>query len=113
MFDQAWCENFNGAVTVCSPEGIIIYMNRKACQLWTKDGGQELLGKNLLACHPLPAREMLEEMLQKQSSNCYTVEKNGVKKLIYQTPVYGENQQYAGFMEISFELPDNMAHFIR
>ena len=113
MFDKAWCDNFAGGVTVCNPEGIIIYMNSKACQIWSKDGGQKLLGKNLLDCHPQPSRDMLEQMLQKQTSNCYSIEKNGVKKLIYQSPVYDENKNYAGFVELTLELPNDMKHFIR
>ena len=113
MFDKAWCDNFVGGVTVCNPEGIIIYMNSKACLIWDKDGGQDLLGKNLLDCHQQSSRAMLEEMLKKQTSNCYSIEKNGIKKLIYQTPIYDENKTFAGLLELILELPVDMKHFIR
>lgn len=113
MFDKAWCENFSGAVTVCDPAGMIIYMNSKACENWAKDGGQALLGKNLLDCHPQPSKDLLREMLLNQSSNCYSIEKDGHKKLIYQTPVFDENKQYSGFMELILELPEQMRHFVR
>jgi len=113
MFDKSWCDNFAGGVTICNPEGIIIYLNKKACQIWADNGGSELIGKNLLDCHPEPSRTMLEKMLQKQVSNCYTVEKKGQKKLIHQSPLYDENQNYTGFMEMILELPGNMKHFAR
>jgi hypothetical protein len=35
-----------------------------------------------------------------------------VKKLIYQTPWYAGGE-YAGFVEISLEIPFEMPHFIR
>lgn len=113
MFDKAWFDNFKGGITVCDPDGIIIYMNEKACEIWTKDGGKALLGRNLLDCHPEPSRTMLEEMLKNQGSNCYTTEKNGLKKLIYQAPVYDENKHFAGLVEMILELPGEMPHFIR
>lgn len=113
MLDKTWCDNFTGGVTVCNPDGIIIYMNNKASQIWAKDGGKDLLGKNVLDCHPQPSRDKLEQMLQKQISNCYTIDKNGVKKLIYQTPVYDENNTYTGMLELILELPVEMKHFIR
>ena len=41
-----------------------------------------------------------------------TFEKNGIKKLIYQSPWYRDGQ-YAGFVELSLEIPFDMPHFIR
>ena len=40
------------------------------------------------------------------------IEKNGVKKIIYQSPWYKEGE-YAGFVELSLEIPLEMPHFIR
>ncbi len=45
-------------------------------------------------------------------TNVYTIEKTGRKKLIYQTPWYRAGE-YAGFVELSLEIPWEMAHFIR
>lgn len=113
MFDKAWFDHFEGGITVCDPTGIIIYMNDKACEMWTKDGGKELLGKNLLGCHPEPSKTMLKEMLKQPGSHTYTTEKNGLKKLIYQAPVYDENNCFAGLVEMIVELPPDMPHFVR
>lgn len=87
-------------------------MNDKAIDAFQEDGGEQLLGKNLLDCHPEHARLQIEEMLQKQKSNYYTIEKRGVKKLIYQVPWY-EDGRYAGFVELSLPVPFEMLHFIR
>ena len=107
-----WIKEFPGAITVCDEHGIILDMNDKACDVFKNDGGRDLIGKNLLDCHPEPSRSMLSGMLKNQTSNVYTIEKKGVKKMIYQTPWY-KNGVYSGFVELSLEIPVNMPHFIR
>ncbi len=109
---NAWIKEFPGAVTVCDPQGIILEMNDKAARTFEKDGGRLLIGKNLLDCHPEPARTQLAGMLRERKANIYTIEKNGVKKLIYQTP-WTANGKYAGFIELSLEIPVEMPHFVR
>ena len=71
-----------------------------------------LIGSNVLDCHPEPARSELLDLMQEQKRNIYTIEKNGIKKLIYQSPWYHEGQ-YAGFVEISIEIPLELPHFVR
>jgi len=44
--------------------------------------------------------------------NIYTLEKDGIKKLIYQAPWY-EGGEYAGVVELSVEIPFEMPHFVR
>jgi hypothetical protein len=51
-------------------------------------------------------------MLVEPTTNAYTIEKNGIKKLIYQTPWY-ENGVYQGFVELSLEIPFEMKHAVR
>jgi len=112
MAEHAWVKEFPGAVTVCDPAGIILEMNDKAIQAFEAEGGEKLLGKNLLECHPEPARLKLERLMETRQRNVYTLEKKGVKKLIYQTPWY-EGAQYRGFIELSLEIPFEMRHFVR
>ena len=112
MNEHGWIKEFPGAVTVCDPLGIIIEMNDKAAGTFEKDGGYALIGKNLLDCHPEPARGKVEQMLNSHEKNVYTIEKNGVKKLIYQSPWFKEGK-YAGFIELSLEIPFELPHFIR
>ncbi len=86
MGKHQWVEEFSGAVTVCDPEGIILEMNDKAVATFRKSGGNQLLGSNLFDCHPESARSKLRQLMEQRQTNIYTIEKKGVKKLIYQTP---------------------------
>lgn len=109
---MTYFEELNVAVTVCDREGKIIDMNEKSRKTFLKPGREELIGKNVLDCHPEPARTLLNGMLQNPQTHAYTIEKNGVKKLIYQTPWY-ENGEYQGLMELSMEIPFEMKHMVR
>ncbi len=110
--ENAWVKEFPGAVTVCDPDGVILEMNDKSAETFNDDGGRALIGKNVLDCHPEPARSKLKHMLEARQANVYTIEKNGRKKLIYQSPWY-QDGQYAGFIEIALEIPSEMPHFVR
>jgi PAS domain S-box-containing protein len=112
MKKQAWIKEFPVAMTVCDNEGIIIEMNDAAGKVFEKDGGKNLIGKSVLDCHPEPAREKLENMLQNNEPNVYSIEKNGQKKLIYQGPWY-ENGECRGIVELALPIPMEMPHFIR
>ena len=112
MKNVSWIKEFPAAVTVTDKDGIILEMNDKACRTFEKDGGKELIGKSLLDCHPEPSRSKVEEMLESRKGNCYTIEKNGVKKLIFQSPWYNRGV-YMGLVELSLEIPSEMPHFIR
>ena len=105
-------EGADVAVTVCATDGTILDMNAKSRKTFLKPGDPELIGRNVLDCHPEPARTMLAEMLKTQRANAYTVEKEGVKKLIYQCPWYDEGA-YAGFVELSIVLPENLPNRVR
>jgi transcriptional regulator with PAS, ATPase and Fis domain len=110
--DYAWIKEFAGSVIVSDPAGIITGMNDKGAKTLEEDGGRAMIGKNMLECHPEPARSKLAELMQKRQTNIYTIEKKGLKKLIYQSPWY-QNGEYAGFIEISLEIPFDMPHFVR
>ena len=102
----------NLAVTICDKEGKILEMNDKSRKTFLKPGQEDLIGKNVLDCHPEPAHSLLADMLQTPRTNVYTIEKKGVKKLIYQTPWYVEGE-FMGFMELSMEIPFEMKHCVR
>ncbi len=112
MSEHDWIKEFPAAVTVCDEHGIILEMNDKAAKTFEKDGGRNLIGCNLLDCHSEQARSKVEVLLAAHEKNVYTIEKNGIKKLIYQSPWYRDGQ-YAGFVELSLEIPFEMPHFIR
>ena len=113
MNEHAWIKEFPAAITVCNEEGIILQMNDKAAKAFESDGGYKLIGSNMLDCHPGTSRKKAERLLAVRAKNVYTIEKNGVKKLIYQSPWYKEGGIYAGFVELSLEIPLELPHFIR
>ena len=112
MKDNDWIPSFPAAITVCDPSGIILLMNEKACESFAEDGGAALIGTNLLDCHPEPSRTKVADLLKSRTLNVYTIEKAGIKKLIYQSPWYVEGK-YAGIVELSLPIPWEMPHFVR
>ena len=112
MTNHTWIEEFPGSITVCDREGIVLEMNAKSAETFKKEGGKDLIGSNLLDCHPEAARAKLEKMMETRQANVYTIEKKGVKKLVYQTPWY-QDGQYKGFVELIVEIPFQMPHFVR
>ena len=105
-------EGADVAVTVCAKDGTILDMNRKSKKTFLKPGMPDIIGNNVLDCHPEPARSLLADMLENPRTNVYTVEKEGVKKLIFQCPWY-DGEEYAGFMELSMVLPENIPNRVR
>ena len=105
-----WAEEADCAVTVCDTEGVILYMNEKARATFAQHG--DLIGRKLFDCHNERARETIRRMLASGGTNAYTIEKQGVRKMIYQT-AWRERGEIRGLVEISMELPDEMPHYIR
>jgi len=112
MSHGTWIKESPVSVTVCDTRGMILDMNDKAVETFQKDGGRALIGKNVMDCHPEPSKSQLKEMLKTQSTNCYTIESGGKRKLIYQVPWY-EHHEFRGLVELSFEIPSEVPHFIR
>ena len=110
--EPSWIKGFPGALTVCDTNGVILAMNEESVKVFAEDGGLDLIGKNLLDCHPEPSLSQLKQMMSTRSQNVYTIEKKGVKKLIFQSPWYDAGE-YAGFIELSLEIPFDMPHSIR
>jgi hypothetical protein len=109
MTNHEWVKEFPGKIEVCDKDGILLEMNDRAAE---QEDNPRLIGTNILDCHPEPARTMLKALLESGKSNVYTIEKNGMKKLIYQAPWYREGD-YAGIVELSLEIPWELQHFIR
>jgi len=105
-------EQFGVAVTVCDADGIVLEINERAAKTFERQDGKQLVGQNLLDCHPEPARSKLLQLMENQRKNVYTIEKQGIKKLIYQSPWYVDGR-YGGFVELSLEIPAVMPHFVR
>ena len=96
-----WAESMNCAVTVCDKEGVILYMNAPARELYRKHG--DLIGTNLLGCHSERSRGIIRS---------YTISKQGLRKMIYQTP-WRKDGEVAGIVEISMIIPEELPHYDR
>ena len=109
---MTWIAEFPGAVTVCDRRGVITEMNDKSAATFQADGGRALVGANLLDCHPEPSRSKVADLLANPRVNAYTIEKRGVRKLIYQAPWFRDGA-FEGLVELSLEIPAAMPHFVR
>lgn len=107
-----WTDGFLGAITVCDRDGIVVYMNDRSRMQFNKSGEEDLIGRSLIECHPEPARTLLKQMLAEPFANSYTIEKNGIHKMIHQTP-WMENGEFKGVVELSFEIPAVLPHHVR
>ena len=112
MNSMDWIKEFPGAITVCDSTGIILAMNDASIEFYAKDGGKELIGKNLLDCHPEPSFSKLKTMLENSLSNIYAEEENGQSKLIYETPWYQDGQP-AGLVEFILPLPTGAVYIAK
>jgi hypothetical protein len=110
---NSWLDEDGAAITICDLHGIIVYMNERSKKSFTKyDDSGVTIGSSLIECHPEPSRTKLRSMLKEPLINVYTIEKNGIKKLIRQSPWYRDGV-FSGVVEMSFEIPFVMPHHIR
>ena len=54
----------------------------------------------------------IDNIFHNEKLNAYTIEKNGVKKLIYQVPWY-DGEEFGGLIEFSLPIPFDMPHYVR
>lgn len=110
---DSWLKEDEAAITICDTSGIIVYMNDRSKRSFMKyDDGGVGVGTSLIDCHPEPSRTKLMNMLKAPQTNIYTIEKRGIKKIIRQSPWYKDGI-FSGVVEISFEIPAEMPHYIR
>lgn len=107
-----WLEELPCSVTVCDQDYRILYLNGRSAEVNASDGGKSLIGRNLLDCHPPEAQQRLKAVMASGRPNVYTVEKRGVRKIVYQAH-WRQNGRVAGLVEVTFELPDQLPHFVR
>jgi PAS domain-containing protein len=107
-----WIREFPGAITVCDGQGTILEMNEKAAAVFAADGGRALIGTDVRACHPDEARAKVDALFEHRQPNVYTIRKQGVRKLIYQSPWYRDGV-FAGLVELSVEIPFEVPEFNR
>jgi len=110
--NEMWHRNSVAAITVCNANAEIIYMNSKARQTFKKYG-DDLIGRSLYEYHSEHSAQIIRRLLSEGGTNVYSIEKNGIKKLIHQSAWLDDEGRVGGLTEISVELPAEMPHFIR
>ena len=101
----------NCAVTVTDADCKIIYMNGRARETFAAHG--DLIGRNLMDCHNQRSIGIIRHLLATGGRNCYTIEKGGVHKLIFQSAWRKPDGSVGGLVEISIVTPDDMPHYVR
>jgi hypothetical protein len=109
---DGWVEGLPASVTVTDAEGTIVAMNARSRETFATDGGGALVGTSVFACHPEPSLTKVRELYSDRAPNHYTIRKNGQRKIIHQIPWTREGR-FAGFVEISIPIPDELPHFDR
>ena len=110
--DLSWVEQLGASVTVTDAAGTIVAMNASSRAGFAADGGAALVGTSVFSCHPEPALTELRRLYETREPNHYTIRKGDRKKIIHQLPWYREGR-FAGFVEISIPIPDELPHFDR
>ncbi len=102
-----WAEELDCAITVCDTNGIVRYQN-----LHSRKVNGDVRGRSLIPCHNPHSQEIIRRLLDTGGTNAYTIEKRGVRKMIYQSAwkVQGEVR---GLIEFSMEIPDALPHYVR
>ena len=102
-----WADELNCAVTVCDTEGIVLYQNLRSVAV-----NGDVRGQSLIPCHSERSRGIIRRLLDEGATNVYTIEKRGVRKLIYQT-AWRSTGEVCGLVEFSMEIPAEMPHYVR
>ncbi len=110
--NDEWIEGTPVAITVTDADGTILAMNARSRETFAADGGGALIGTSVFACHPEPALTKTRELYASRAPNHYTIRKHGQRKIIHQIP-WEKNGVFAGFVEISIPIPDELPHFDR
>jgi len=108
----AWVDGVRVAITVTAADGTITEMNPRSVETYAADGGAALIGRSVFDCHPEPARTITLGLYRDRQPNSYTIRKAGQKKVIHQLPWFVDGE-FAGFVELSIPIPDELPHFDR
>ncbi|HYA55824.1 MAG TPA: PAS domain-containing protein [Nitrososphaerales archaeon] len=106
-----WFEELPCSVMICDKKFNVVYMNDKAAEDLADDGGRELVGTDLMDCHPPAAQVKLREVLASARPNVYTTEEGRKKKLVYQCR-WKKGGRVGGVVQLVIELPRDIPHHV-
>ncbi|MDE7427225.1 MAG: PAS domain-containing protein [Muribaculaceae bacterium] len=106
-----WAMGVDCAITVVDTECRIIFMNERSRQTFASRG--DIMGHDIMEYHNPRSQAIIRRLLDEGGSNAYTIHKNGVKKMIYQTAWHKPDGAIGGLVELSMIIPEEMPHYIR
>jgi len=112
MAEDAWVKEFPGTVVVSDTAGTIVNMNDAAAKWFADKGGRELIGKSLFEVHKEASQEKIRAMIASKATNVYTIERECVRYLIFQSPWYRDGT-LAGLVEFVLQVPEEIPHHAR
>ncbi len=97
-------EQDRSAVVICNLEHTILYMNPAAILRYSKSGGAQLIGENLLNCHNLKSREIISQTISwfkksKDNNIIYTFHNEKENKDVYMVALRDDNGKLIGYYE--------------
>lgn len=108
-----WAFRMNCAVTVADADCRIIYMNERSRQTFAARGGAALIGHNLMEYHNERSKAIIRRLLDEGGTNAYTIEKEGLRKMIFQSAWFDADGRVGGLVELSMVIPAEMPHYVR
>lgn len=104
-----WVQTYPAEIMVCDASGTILEMSDVAIQIYAKEGGAAMIGRNVFEHHDEISRRHMMAVVNQRKHVIYTTEKSGLKKLVSIAPWYRE-REYAGFALITLDLPEKLSN---
>lgn len=103
-FLYGMAEEDHSAIVICKPDHEIIYMNPAAGERYSKWGGMELVGQNLLKCHSESSNQKIKEVLEwfyksRNHNRVYTFYNEKENKDVYMIALRDETGNLIGYYE--------------
>ena len=91
-------------VVLCALDHTVVYMNPAAVRRYAQQGGEKLLGKSLMNCHPPKARAIIEKVLDwfresPDHNRIYEFRNDEENKDVYMIALRDDNENLIGYYE--------------
>jgi len=107
-----WVSTYPAEIMVCDQDGIILEMSDVSIQIYRKEGGAKLIGRNVFDHHQEPSKTQMMNVVKQKRYVMYTTERKGLKKLVSIAPWY-RSGEYAGFALIVLDLPATIPNIVK
>ncbi|MGZ9163724.1 MAG: diguanylate cyclase [Anaerolineales bacterium] len=107
-----WIATYPAEIMACDADGTILEMSDVSIQIYKKEGGAKMIGRNVFDHHAEPAKSQMMNVVKQKRHVMYTAEKGGLKKLVSIAPWYKDGE-YAGFALIVLDLPQKLPNIVK